>query len=102
MSWQIDICIFELTKNIIMYIDFKITTWERIRIKDESLKDEIVAALKSGEITSADDVFELDNDAYKEDLYYVEEQMTVEDNDGFSTIEAYDDECNLLYQNGIS
>lgn len=84
-----------------MYIDFKITTWERIRIKDESLKDEIVAALKSGEITSADDVFELDNDAYKEDLYYVEEQMTVEDNDGFSTIEAYDDECNLLYQNGI-
>ena len=84
-----------------MYIDFKITTWERIRIKDESLKDEIVAALKSGEITSADDVFELDNDAYKEDLYYVEEQMTVEDNDGFSTIEAYDDECNLLYKNGI-
>ena len=84
-----------------MYIDFKITTWQRIRIKDESLKDEIVAALKSGEITSADDVFELDNDAYKEDLYYVEEQMTVEDNDGFSTIEAYDDECNLLYKNGI-
>ena len=85
-----------------MYIDFKITTWERIRIKDESLKDEIVAALKSGEITSADDVFELDNDAYKEDLYYVEEQMTVEDNDGFSTIEAYDEEGDLLYQNGIS
>jgi hypothetical protein len=84
-----------------MYIDFKITTWERIHIEDESLKDKIVAALKSGEITSADDVFELDNDAYKEDLYYVEEQMTVEDNDGFSTIEAYDDEYNLLYKNGI-
>ena len=84
-----------------MYIDFKITTWERIHIEDESLKDKIVAALKSGEITSADDVYELDNDAYKEDLYYVEEQMTVEDNDGFSTIEAYDDECNLLYKNGI-
>lgn len=84
-----------------MYIDFKITTWERIRIKDESLKDEIVAALKSGEITSADDVFELDNDAYREVLYYVEEQMTVEDNDGFSTIEAYEDEYTLLYKNGI-
>ena len=84
-----------------MYIDFKITTWERIRIKDESLKDEIVAALKSGEITSADDVFELDNDAYREALYYVEEQMTVEDNDGFSTIEAYEDEYTLLYKNGL-
>ena len=84
-----------------MYIDFKITTWERIRIEDESLKDEIVTALKSGEITSADDVFELDKDAYREVLYDVEEQMTVEENGGFSTIEAYEDEGTLLYKNGI-
>ena len=28
-------------KNIIMYIDFKITTWERIHIKDESLKENV-------------------------------------------------------------
>jgi hypothetical protein len=85
-----------------MYIDFKITTWERIYIKDESLKDKIVAALKSGEITSADDVYELDKDANRELLYDVEKQMTIEDNDGFSTIEAYDEEGDLLYQNGIS
>ena len=85
-----------------MYIDFKITTWERIHIEDESLKDKIVAALKSGEITSADDVYELDKDANRELLYDVEEQMTVEDNDGFSTIEAYEEEGTLLYQNGIS
>jgi hypothetical protein len=83
-----------------MYIDFKITTWERIHIEDESLKDKIVAALKSGEITSADDVYELDKDANREFLYDVEEQMTIEDNDGFSTIEAYEDEDTLLYKNG--
>jgi hypothetical protein len=28
--------------------------------------------------------------------------MTIYDNDGFSTIEAYDEEGDLLYQNGIS
>lgn len=84
-----------------MYIDFKITTWERIYIKDESLKDKIVAALKSGEITSADDVYEFDKDANRELLYSVEEQMSIYDNDGFSTIIAYDDEDTILYQNGI-
>jgi hypothetical protein len=85
-----------------MYIDFKITTWERIHIEDESIKDKIVTALKSGKITSADDVYELDKDANRELLYDVEEQMTIEENDGFSTIEAYDEEGALLYQNGIS
>lgn len=84
-----------------MYIDFKITTWERIHIEDESLKDKIVAALKSGEITSADDVYEFDKDANRELLYSVEEQMSIYDNDGFSTIIAYDDEDTILYQNGI-
>ena len=83
-----------------MYIDFKITTWERIHVEDESLKDKIVAALKSGEITSADDVFELDEDASRETLYDAESQMTVEENGGFSTIEAYEDATTLLYENG--
>lgn len=84
-----------------MYIDFKITTWERIYIKDESLKDKIVAALKSGEITSADDVFDFNKDADREIFHEIDsQQMTIYDNDGFSTIIAYDDEDTLLYQNG--
>lgn len=85
-----------------MYIYFKITTWERIHIKDESLKDKIVAALESGEITSADDVFDFYKDADREILHDTEsQQMTIYDNDGFSTIEAYDDELDtILYQNG--
>lgn len=85
-----------------MYIDFKITTWERIYIKDETLKDKIVAALKSGEITSADDVFDFNKDADREIFHEIDsQQMTIYDNDGFSTIIAYDDEDTLLYQNGI-
>lgn len=84
-----------------MYIDFKITTWERIHIKDESLKDKIVAALESGEITSADDVFDFNKDADREIFHEIDsQQMTIYDNDGFSTIIAYDDEDTLLYQNG--
>lgn len=84
-----------------MYIDFKIATWERIYIKDESLKDKIVAALKSGEITSADDVFDFNKDADREIFHEIDsQQMTIYDNDGFSTIIAYDDEDTILYQNG--
>ena len=82
-----------------MYIDFKITTWERIYIKDESLKDKIVAALKSGEITHADDVFDFNTD--REIFHEDSQQMSIYDNDGFSTIIAYDDEDTILYQNGI-
>lgn len=84
-----------------MYIDFKITTWERIHIEDESLKDKIVAALKSGEIASANDVFKFDEDADSEILYEVASQMTVEENGGCSTIEACEDKT-LLYENGES
>ena len=85
-----------------MYIDFKITTWERIHIEDESLKDKIVAALKSGEITSADDVFDFNKDADREIFHEIDsQQMTIYDNDGFSTIIAYDDEDTLLYRNGL-
>ena len=85
-----------------MYIDFKITTWERIYIKDESLKDKIVAALKSGEITSANDAFvDFNKDADREIFHeYDSQQMSIYDNDGFSTIIAYDDEDTILYQNG--
>jgi hypothetical protein len=82
-----------------MYIDFKIATWERIYIKDESLKDKIVAALKSGEITHADDVFDFNTD--REIFHEDSQQMSIYDNDGFSTIIAYDDEDTILYQNGI-
>jgi hypothetical protein len=82
-----------------MYIDFKIITWERIYIKDESLKDKIVAALKSGEITHADDVFDFNTD--REIFHEDSQQMSIYDNDGFSTIIAYDDEDTILYQNGI-
>lgn len=86
-----------------MYIDFKIATWERIYIKDESLKDKIVAALKSGEITTADDVFVDFNKVADREIFHEidSQQMTIYDNDGFSTIIAYDDEDTILYQNGI-
>ena len=86
-----------------MYIDFKIATWERIYIKDESLKDKIVAALKSGEITSADDAFVDFNKVADREIFHEidSQQMTIYDNDGFSTIIAYDDEDTILYQNGI-
>lgn len=83
-----------------MYIDFKITTWERVHIEDEFLKDRIVAALKGGEITSANDVFALDENAGHEVLDEAESQMTVEENGGYSTIEAYEGEDILLYKNG--
>lgn len=77
-----------------MDFDFKITTWERVNVSEEH-EQEVLQAIKEGKITSANDIFCFL--AGKEDvniecikLTDVEEQMTVEENGGCSTIEVID------------
>ena len=75
-----------------MHIDFKITTWERIELP-ESEKEQILDKVKKGEFTSALDI---SNDIFGEHdvecnhMIEVDEQMTVEENGGQSTIEAFE------------
>lgn len=71
-----------------MYVDFKITCWERVTIPEDR-KEEIEGKIKDGTIETANDLVEyLDEDGVYEGMVEeTEATMTPEDNDGFSTIE---------------
>lgn len=84
-----------------MDIDFKITAWERVSIP-EKYREEVEHALKNGKIQTAYDLilmFEEDVD-YKGVLAETETQLIPEENEGFATIEVFDDELNSIFKNG--
>jgi hypothetical protein len=69
------------------HIDFKITSWERVQVSDDKV-EEIISKIKSGEISSSEDLIELTiNSEYLGIIDDTTEQMTIEENDGQSTIE---------------
>jgi hypothetical protein len=73
-----------------MYVDFKVTVWERVEVSEEKV-DEVLAKLNSGEITTANDLFEDELLPHVKLIGFVnetEEYVTPEENDGQSTIEA--------------
>jgi len=80
-----------------MKVDFKVTMWTRAIIDDED-KDKVLKALKSGEITNISDLYGFAEDPLWEDLHETQEEMTVEDNGGESTIEIIDD-GEIVYTN---
>ena len=89
-----------------MYVDFKVTTWERVQIPEE-IKEDVLNKIKTGEINSADDIFsEFDHENLSCDVIdeIPTEQMSVEENGGSSTIEVYKDKDTptTLWQNGES
>lgn len=71
-----------------MYVDFKITCWERVSIPEER-KEEIIEKIKNGTISTANDLFE----EYEDEVHLegviaeTEEYMIPEENDGQATIE---------------
>jgi hypothetical protein len=87
-----------------MKFQFKITTWEEVTVP-EYLEGQVLEAVESGKIESAQDVFdwlsenghEVDAECSKIDD--VDEQMTVEENGGQSTIEVLDD-GKYIFHNG--
>lgn len=87
-----------------MDFDFKITTWERVNVPKEQ-EGIVLEAIKSGRITSSNDLHDfLAEEGYEIDtecsvIAEVEEQMTIEENGGSSTIEVLD-EGKPIYQNG--
>ena len=88
-----------------MKIHFKIQTWEIVTIPDDKLKDTI-AGIQSGRIKDSQDLYEdLNRDEQINDYdrqynFESDEQLTPEDNEGYSTIEVYDEYGYLLYWNG--
>ena len=73
------------------YVDFKVTSWERVYVDDDNI-DMVIDKIKSGEVSSSDDIyteFEVGVAISSEILLETVESMTVEENDGQSTIEVY-------------
>jgi hypothetical protein len=84
-----------------MQFDFKITTWERVTVDQED-EQKVLEAIKDGSVTSANDIFNLCDNADYNILAETEEQMTVEENGGSSTIEVIDADGNTIFSNGKS
>lgn len=87
-----------------MYIDFKITTWERIQV-DDSIKEEVLSKLKSGEITGSSDLFDYFSEEYfsfdPDIIFETSERMTPEENDGMSTIEVFENDHSDIWTNKL-
>lgn len=80
-------------------IDFKVTAWERVTIDDDKL-EEVIAKIKSGEISTANDLVEAYEDSYYEGVMAeTTEQMTPEENDYQSTIEVLNDDSETVFTN---
>lgn len=80
-----------------MYLDVKVTAWQRIKLDDDATKERVINHLKENSHSSLFD----DGIAYDyETLTDTEEQVTVEDNKGFSTLELYNEDGELLWANG--
>jgi hypothetical protein len=82
-----------------MDFDFKVTTWERIRVPKEK-EQEVLKAIEDGKVTCANDIYGICDDAELHEIDgLASEQMSIEENDGQSTIEVEED-GETLYQNG--
>jgi 23S rRNA G2445 N2-methylase RlmL len=72
-----------------MQFDFKVTAWERVNV-DEKDEQKILQLIKEGKINSSADIFNHCDSASFEMIAETEEQMSVEENGGSSTIEVLD------------
>jgi hypothetical protein len=70
-----------------MEIDFKITTWERVNVSDKN-KEKVLQALQDGTISTANELVESGLGEYLGKIDETDENLTVEENGGCSTVEA--------------
>lgn len=82
------------------YIDYKVTTWNRIHYSDTSNIDKLKEMLINGD--SPNDLTD-DNlgFVYHENLFDTDEYISPEENQGSATIELYDNEKKMIWSNEI-
>jgi hypothetical protein len=86
-----------------MRVYFKVTAWESVDISDETMLAKVVDAIESGEIETADELIEM----YPEETTYggieleTSNQMSLDENDYASTIEVWNNEHNIVFDNGV-
>ena len=84
-----------------MYVDVKVTVWQRIQLNEDegvSLEEVIDLLEKFGPSELWDDEKERFSPDY-ENLTETEEYISVEENQGCSTMELYNDDDELLWEN---
>ena len=77
-----------------MHINIKETIWTRYYIRDKS-EEEIKEALERGESP-----WDISEDVETDIMFDTSEVMSLEENDGNSTIEFYNEKGEIIYQNG--
>lgn len=87
-----------------MQFDFKVTSWQRITVSREQ-EEKVLEAIKRGDINTASDIYnfladEGDMNVDCENLPETETEMTIDDNNGYATIEVIGDEGESLFKNG--
>lgn len=80
------------------HVDFKITTWERIELKDSQV-EQVEKLIKEGKVSSASDMWSYFNEISCFKLSEVDEPMTVEENQGNPTVELFDADGNTVCDN---
>jgi hypothetical protein len=87
-----------------MFIDYKKTVWERIKISDDCnlSESQIINLINKRQQENAFLWDEINPEPEWEPIYESGEYITPEDNAGQSTIEAYSDDGILLYENGTN
>ena len=73
-----------------MYVDFKITTWERIEVPTEH-EEKVKELVKSGAIDKSTDMLDFFNDLEVRKIDDVDEYMTIGENGGCATLEVFED-----------
>lgn len=83
-----------------MYIDYKTTIWQRIHLDDSLTKEQILKILDEDKNTqNIGELYDQCNGTENEILYDTEEFITPKDNDGCNTIEFYDNNQNVIWNN---
>jgi len=82
-----------------MYIDFKITTWDRANILEKD-KKVVLEAIKNGQLDNEADFTNLLLDAQWEKLDDTSENISPEENYGFATMEVYNEKNEIIHTNG--
>ena len=84
-----------------IHIDYKVTIWRRAHFRDDTNIEELQKQLEDFK----DNIFD-DNLGFIEDefLFETEEDMSVDENRGYSTMELHEEtenEDKIIYQNGL-
>ena len=77
-------------------VDFKITNWERVEIPNDKLAIAI-ERIKNGTCTQASDL--MDIGSYEGVVEDTGEQMFVEENNGYATIDVFDENGEPVFDN---